>query len=478
MMSYTVNSRRGFGRAGAFFGGRMHSPSSERLTGSQWLMLLVLAGVQFTNVLDFVVMMPLAIQFQAEWHLSPREFGGLVASYAFAAAVSGLLSTWFIDRLDRKRSLLLIYAGFTMANVFCAIAPNYWVMLIARAMAGMFGGILGGTILAIIGDVIPMSRRGFATGIIMSSFSVASIVGIPFSLYLAEESSWRWTFTVLAASSAILLTVAWYRLPTFRGHLEHQVEGQNPWHNVWSLISEPNLLRAYLLMAVMIITTFMVVPYLPSYMVANVGMPQKDLKLIYLFGGLATLLIMAPVGKLADRYGKLLVFQILAALTALPMLLVTHLPPSPLFAILVVTTLLMAITSSRSVPAMALVTACTTPQKRGGFMSVLGSVNQLAMGVATMVAGLILGDMTLPEQPSLTVNPAHLLEPIKPIEGFPIVGWLSCVLTLSTIYLATHLRGADGRPINRVKGVGLSVEAAKDVPASPADVAVEIKQGV
>ncbi len=312
----------------------------------------------------------------------------------------------------------------------------------------------------------------------MSSFSVASIVGIPFSLYLAEESSWRWTFAALAAASAILVAIAWYRLPSFRGHLVHQVADQNPWHNVWSLLSEPNLLRGYLLMAVMIITTFMVVPYLPSYLVANVGMPQKDLKLIYLFGGIATLLIMAPVGKLADRYGKLLVFQILAALTAIPMLLVTHLPPSPLFVILLVTTLLMAVTSSRSVPAMALVTACTTPQKRGGFMSVLGSVNQLAMGVATMMAGLILGEMALPEQPSLTVNPANLLDPIRPIEGFPIVGWLSCALTLSTIYLATRLRAADGRPIDQVKGVGPSVEAAQASSVSASEEEIKVQHGV
>jgi predicted MFS family arabinose efflux permease len=459
-------------------GTTMEPGASDRLTKVQWLLLLVLAGVQFTNVLDFVVMMPLAIQFHEEWHLTPKEFAALVASYSLAAAISGILSTWFIDRLDRKRSVLMIYSGFILANILCATAVNYWAMLGARAAAGMFGGILGGTILAIVGDVIPMARRGLATGIVMSSFSVASIIGIPLSLKFAQDYNWRWPFAGIAVLSTVLLILAWWKLPTFRGHLKHQVPDQNPWHNIWSLISDPNLLRAYLLMGVMIITTFTIVPFLPNYLVANANMAREDLWKVYFYGGIGTLVAMPLIGKLSDRFGKLLVFQILATVTAVPMLAVTHLPPCPLLVILLVTTLMMTVTSSRSVPAMALITACTTPQKRGGFMSVMGSTNQLSMGIATLLAGSILGVTALPEQPNLATKPGIQLDPIKPLEGFPIVGWISCVLTLSTVYLATRLRTPEGKLIEAKGVAGANVEAAKDHRPELPGAEIDVKQGV
>lgn len=432
-------------------------PALLPLTSAQWVMLLLLAMVQFTNVLDFVIMMPLAPQFHDTWNLTPKEFGYLVSAYAFAACVSGVVSSWFIDRIDRKTSLVVLYGIFGIANLLCGWSSTYLMMMMARIVAGISGGILGGVVMAIVGDVIPFSRRGFATGIIMSSFAIASIVGIPFGLYIAEQYSWRWTFLVIACSSLTLLPIAWMMLPTVRSHIVERIR-QAPWRTTWNIVSDPNHIRAFILMSCLIMTTFIVVPYMPSYMVANVGIPRPDIKWIYLFGGLGTLLTMAPIGRLSDRYGKLVVFQGLAILAAFPLLGVTYLPRVPLYVVLIVTTSMMIFTAGRSVPAMAMVTACTTNERRGGFMSMLGAIQQFAMGISTTVGGLILGVQALPEQPGFTKD--NLSTPIAPIDGFPIVGWVAAALSLLSAYLATQLRSVE-KPVAQT-----TLEQAEEVMAT------------
>jgi predicted MFS family arabinose efflux permease len=378
-------------------------------------MLLLLALVQFTNVLDFVIMMPLAPQFHKTWNLTPQEFGYLVSVYAFAACISGIVSTWFIDRLDRKIALVVLYGVFGIANLLCAWAPSYVNMMMARIVAGLSGGILGGVIMAIIGDVIPYARRGLATGIVMSSFAVASIVGIPLGLYIALNYSWRWTFAVIACASLAILPFAIWLLPAVRAHISDKPR-QAPWRTTWAIISDTNHLRAFLLMTFLIMTTFIIVPYMPTYMVANVGIDQKDIMWIYLFGGVGTLLTMGPIGRLSDRYGKLIVFQVLAILAAFPLLAVTYLPKVPLYVVLIVTTAMMVFTAGRSVPAMAMCTACTTNDRRGGFMSMLGAIQQFGMGIATVVGGLILG--VQPSAQPMTL--ANDLPADNCVPGYPI----------------------------------------------------------
>lgn len=409
--------------------------SSDSMTSSQWMILLTLGMVQFTNVLDFVIMMPLAPQFHDQWKLTAHEFGLLVSTYAYAAAFSGLMSSWFIDKVDRKSALLGLYLLFAIANFLCAEAPTYVMMLIARALAGISGGILGGVVMAIVGDIIPYSRRGLATGVIMSSFSVASIVGIPFGLFIAEQYNWRYTFFLLSVVSFILLIVAWWLLPNIRGHMVKR-ERQAPWHTAWTILKEANHRRAFALMAVLVMTTFMIVPYMPSYLVGNVGLEKKSIKWIYLFGGLGSLFTMALIGRLADRYGKLRVFQVLAFVTMFPLLAVTNLPPAPLYVVIIITTLMMIFTAGRTVPAMAMATACTTNERRGGFMSMMGAIQQLAMGLATTVGGFILGVQAIPEQPGLI---ADNFTAIERLNGYPIVGWLAAGLSLLSVYLGSQL---------------------------------------
>jgi predicted MFS family arabinose efflux permease len=393
------------------------------LTRREWLLLLVLAAVQFTHIVDFVIIMPLGPQFKSDLHLSDQWFGFLVSAYAFSAALAGLLAAWFIDRFDRKTALLGLYAGFTVGTLCCGAAPNYPLLLAARALTGAFGGVVAACILAIVGDAFPGARRGRAMGAIMSAFSVASIAGVPAGLYLANLVNWRAPFIALAGLSAAVSVLVGLVLPPMSGHLDRGRTAPN----LWGVFLEPAHLRAYLLMTAMVLSTFMIVPYLASYLVANTGRTNEELPYVYLCGGLATLVTMTLFGWLSDRFGKLLMFRSLALFTMVPILLVTNLPPVALATVLAVSTLFMVTSSGRMVPAMALITASAAPRNRGGFLSVNASVQQTAMGLASALGGIMLGQGANGE-----------------ITGFPLVGGLACAATLASILLAGRLQPADG----------------------------------
>src|SRR3954468_6493689 len=148
------------------------------------LLLFVLAAIQFTAVVDFLIILPLGPQYMRVFVIAPAQFGVIVSSYAISAGISGIAACFFLDRFDRKRALLGLYLGFTLGTLFCALAPTYHLLVAARAVAGAFGGVVGALILAIVGDVVPENRRGAAMGMVMSSFSVAMICGVPVGLWL------------------------------------------------------------------------------------------------------------------------------------------------------------------------------------------------------------------------------------------------------------------------------------------------------
>src|ERR1035441_6082662 len=149
-----------------------------------------LAAIQFTTNLDFLIILPLGPQYMRLMHLTPAQFTLIVAAYAIAAGIAGVVAGFWLDRFDRKNALLGLFLGFAAGTLLCALAPSYPLLVAARALAGTFGGVTGAVILAIVGDVIPEHRQGKAMGMVMSAFSVASIFGVPLGLVLATDFSW------------------------------------------------------------------------------------------------------------------------------------------------------------------------------------------------------------------------------------------------------------------------------------------------
>jgi predicted MFS family arabinose efflux permease len=403
----------------------------ERLSGRQWLLLLLLAAVQFTHIVDFMIVMPLAGPLEEDLGIHTRQFGWVVSVYGGAACLAGLLLASLLDHFDRKRSLLALYAGFTLGTLLCALAPSYEWLLVGRAVAGAFGGVAAAAVLAIVGDAFPDRRRGLATGVVLSSFSVASIVGVPAGLLLAgySELGWRAPFLVLGLGSAAVWLAGCWAVPVLRGHLS---TGQRK-PGLVEVASRGAHLKAYALMLSLVFASFLIFPYLAVALVKNVGLSQDRLSLVYFFGGLATLVSLNVVGRLADRFSRLWVFRVLALAALVPLVLLTRLPAgTPLAWVLTVTTLVMVLNSGRMVPATAMITSASLPHYRGTFLSINTSVQQLGAFLAPLLAGLFLDDSG------------------DRLEGFADVGLLSVAVCLLSIVLAGFVRPAEGEAATSV----------------------------
>jgi predicted MFS family arabinose efflux permease len=352
-------------------------------------LLLTLAGVQFTHILDFMVMMPLGPQLTRSLLISDAQFGLLVSAYTFAAGASGLLATTYLDRFDRKHLLLALYGLFALSTLACGLASNYVALLAARVAAGAFGGVLTALSQTIVADVVPFERRGRAMAVVMSAFSVSTVAGVPLSLWLASHWGWSLPFVAIAAVSAVFAVGAGLTLPPLRHHLR-EGDAVSPWQGIARVFKSGNHRRAWLFTALMMFSSFTVIPYITLYMQANVGLTDAQLPWIYLCGGAATLVSARVFGRLTDRLGKVRMYTWVALAALVPLVTTTLIGRLPLGAVLVVSTSMFVLISGRMIPAMAIVTSAAEPAVRGTFMAFHSSVQSAAMGAGTVVGGLIL----------------------------------------------------------------------------------------
>lgn len=364
--------------------------SSIRLSPRRelWL-LLTIAGIQFTHILDFMIMMPLGPQFTQLFGISDAQFGLLVSAYTLSAGLSGLAAATYVDRFDRKRLLLTLYGLFALATLACGLAPGYGFLMVARVAAGVFGGVLSALSQTIVADVIPFERRGRAMGIVMSSFSFSTVAGVPLGLFMAAHLSWQAPFMGIALLSALLCVGAALTLPTLNHHLLVK-NRPSAWRGIGLVLSEPNHWRAFAFSALLMFTGFTVIPFITIYLQVNVGVLTEQVPYIYLCGGLATLVTARLFGRLADRMGKVRLFRRLAVGVIFALMAITLLPRVPLWGALLTTTVLFIFLSGRMIPGMALVTGAATPALRGTFMALNASVQAGAMGAASLLGGLII----------------------------------------------------------------------------------------
>lgn len=397
----------------------------------EWPLLLILAGIQFTHVLDFVLIMPLGPQLMRLMEISPAEFAVLVSNYNLAAAVAGLIGAFVLDRFDRKHALLVVYLGFLFGTLACGLAPGYNALLAARLIAGAFGGLLQALIFAIIGDSFSEERRGGATGTVMSAFSVASILGVPFGLFLADRFNWRVPFLSLTLISVLILIAGVIVLPSLQSHFRSRqnADSDQPGSSAASfketlaLLYERNTLMAFLLIVSLMFAGFTVIPFMSAYLVSNVGLAERDLASVFLAGGLATLISSRLVGRLADRWGKARVFTWLACLSTLPVLALTHLTHVSIAMAIAVATSFTVMISARGIPALALITSSVGRQRRGSFLSFTSAVQQAASGLASLSAGAMLGH-----------------GPRGELTHYGWVGFFAVGATLMSVWAAHHLR--------------------------------------
>jgi len=387
-------------------------------------LLLLLAAVQFTHIMDFMIMMPLGPQLMRELGISAQQFGGLISSFAITAGLVGLAMAPFTDRFDRRKLLLFCYAGFTLGTLGCGLADSGTTLLWARAVCGAFGGVGGATIMAIIADVVPTERRARGMGIVMTAFSAAAALGVPFGLMLAQTWKWEAPFLVVAGI-AIVVWVGLFRiLPPVSGHL---TGGEiKSGRDFLELLTNRNAWTGLGLMMAMVFGHFTIIPFLSPYLVGNVGLPEKSLFLVYLTGGLVTIFTGPFIGKMADRHGRFLLYGILVTGSCIVIRLLTSSGPLPVWQSLVLAGLFFAFASGRFIPGQAVISMAVPPNKSGAYMSLVACSRDLASGITTAIGGQIV------------VQGAQ-----GQILHFERLGWIAIGVSVASLWLFRLLKPAE-----------------------------------
>jgi len=392
--------------------------TSIPFTPYQKLVIFILAITQFTVILDFMVMSPMGDMLMKSLQLKPQQFGWAVSGYAFSAGISGLLTAGFADRFDRKKLLLFFYTGFIVGTFFCSFANSFILLIAARIITGLFGGVIGSIGMAIITDLFDIHHRGRVMGFVQMGLGASQVLGIPMSLYIANHWGWRMPFLMVASMAVIIFVLIAMRLKPVTKHLEVQ-QTKNPFAHLWSAVAKRDYRIAFLATAILSIGGFLMMPFSSAFSINNLHITQDQLVPLFMVSGVCSLLFMPLMGKYSDKIDKYKLFVAASAGMIVIVLFYTRLSVTPLWEVMIFNILMMMCIVSRMIPAGALTTGIPEIADRGAFMSVSSSLQQIAGGIAAACAGLIV------------VQPTHT----SPLEHYPTLGFVMAGLSLISMLL-------------------------------------------
>ncbi len=362
-------------------------------TNYQVFVIAILSFLQFTVVLDFMVLSPLGAILMDTLKVTTSQFGLVVSAYAFSAGASGLLTAGFADKFDRKKLLLFFYTGFIVGTVLCAIAPNYPLLLGARIITGIFGGVIGSVSFAIITDIFKVEVRGRVMGFVQMSFAASQVLGLPIGLLLANKFGWHAPFWMIAGVGVCMGIIMFLKLKPIDKHLKIQQDKSALLH-LWHTMTRPDYAKAFFATTLLATGGFMLMPFGSAFSIHNLGITLQDLPLIYLITGIASILFGPLIGKLSDQIGKFKVFFLGSLLSLTLVGIYTHLEVTPLWQLIALNTVLFIGITSRMISSSALLTAIPDAKDRGAFMSINASTQQISGGFASILAGIIVVQTT------------------------------------------------------------------------------------
>lgn len=406
----------------------------------QITVVAILAFLQFTIVLDFMILSPLGALLLKELGVTPAQFGLVVSAYAFSAGASGLLAAGFADKFDRKKLLLFFYSGFVVGTLLCGVAPSYSFLMMARVVTGIFGGVIGSISFAIIADLFPFEARGRVMGVVMSAFAASQVLGIPAGLYLSNAFGWHAPFLMIAGVSAVVGVVIFTVLRPIDEHLKKPGD-RNVVHHLFATLARPRYQWGFVSTMLLAVGGFMLMPFGSAFSVQNLGVPLEKLPVVYMVTGLVTIVAGPLMGRVSDAIGKYPTFVGGSVAGVLVILYFTRLGVSPLWFVIAINIAVFVAITARMISAQALSSAIPAPQDRGAYMSISSSLQQLAGGVASSSAGLIV---------SQTGN--------GPLEHYERLGYVVSVAMLATVFLMFK--------INRMVVAGPSHAAPPAAPAA------------
>lgn len=400
-------------------------PAIEPFTSYQKFIIVLIALLQFTIVLDFMILSPLGDILMKSLLMSTQQFGSVVSAYAISAGISGLLAAGFADKFDRKKLLLFFYLGFIAGTLFCGLANSYETLFMARIVTGVFGGVIGSISMAIITDLFHLNQRGRVMGFVQMAFAGSQILGIPIGLVIANRWGWNATFFMVVGLAVAIGIAVLLKLKPITAHLALQSD-KNPMQHLWHTIKKRDYRTGFLATAMLSMGGFMLMPFTSAFIVNNVHIPQADLPVIFFCTGISSIIIMPIIGRVSDRIDKFKLFAVGSCIAMVMVVIYTNLTPVPIWQVIVINMILFMGIMSRMVPATALNSAVPDMADRGAYMSINSSLQQMAGGLAAIFAGFVV------VQPTKT----------SPIEHFDILGYVMVgfiLLCLFFVYRVSKL---------------------------------------
>jgi len=352
-------------------------------------LLVILATIQFTYLMDYVLIMPLGSILSKELELNPTQFGYLISSYTFAASIIGFIASFYIDRFDRKKALLFVLVGYSAGPFFASIADNFWLLLAARIVSGAFGGMLSSLIMTIIGDLVPVERLGRGTSFVVSANAFASILGVPAGIFLANRFGWHAPYEFVIIVTLILIAIIFFYLPSMTKHLNggKRLKGKL----VLSLLKNPDIKFPLLFMSVLTLAgSYTILPFLSTYLSQNMGFTNQQIVLVFFFGGIASFIATPTVGFLSDKFGKQNMFLLINFIAIITIIMVSVYPHESITMALICTSLFFMFSTGRLVSGMTLVNSRFQKENRGRLMSITSSITMFVGTIGTYLSGLIL----------------------------------------------------------------------------------------
>ncbi len=391
---------------------------NQKFSSYQILVIVLLALTQFTVVLDFMVMSPLGDILMKSMNMTTTQFGLVVSAYAFSAGIAGILTAGFADRFDRKKLLLFFYIGFILGTLFCGLANTYPLLIAARIITGIFGGVIGSISMAIVADLFLPQQRGRVMGFLQMGFGSSQVLGIPISLYLANSFGWQSPFLMIVGLATLIWLIIIIKMKPITQHLEVKND-RNALHHLLNTIAQKDYRIGFMSTALLSLGGFMMMPWGSAFAINNLHVTPNQLPILFMIAGIATLIIMPIIGKLSDKMDKFNLFAIASVWMICVVLVYTRLTPVPFWFVIIMNVLMMIGIMSRMVPSMALASSLPKMQDRGAFMSINSSLQQIAGGVAAAIGGMVVVQK----------------DKTSPLEHYDTLGILITIILLFAIYM-------------------------------------------
>jgi predicted MFS family arabinose efflux permease len=395
---------------------------NTKFSSYQKVVMLILALLQFAIILDFMIIAPIGDALMKTLDIGTKEFGVVVSSYAFSAAISGILVAGLTDKYDLKKVLLFFFFGFIVGTLFCALSSTYIEILLSRIITGIFAGITSSAVLTIVTDIYAPQMRGRAMSGVQMGFAASQILGVPLGIFIANKLGWNSTFTFIVVFSILLLITIFVVMKPITGHLQHQSD-KNAFLHLWHTLTNKQYQIGFMAVTFLTIGGFMLMPFSAVFLINNVHITAEQLPIVFLCTGLSSLIVMPVIGKLCDQFDRYKIFMIGSLAASVMVFIYTHLSTTPLWLVITINMLLFAGIMSRMSPAMALNTMVPKPEDRGAYMSISASLQQTAGGISSVIAGFIVF------QASET----------SPLEHFDILGYASITVFIVCIFLVRRV---------------------------------------